>query len=484
MHYAGLRIHDGDSAQSKRWKTKTLDDLLRLRAALSASNDPDQASRAPGLDQRRLRIATWNLREFDTGRYAYRLNEAYYYLAEVISAFDLVALQEVKGDLRPFRKLMKVLGGEWDYIMTDADESSAAHNERMVFVYNASRVKFQGTAGELNLSGQDRLLLPDSFDVNIPSGVRIELPDGAELSQPDKIPHVKDEDNYRIKPAAVVDLPPGTKITLPEGAQLAFKGQPDEFGFDVVNGRIRDKTLDLKSGDVRMYSEDVRLRLPSSHVELGSQQFARTPFMVYFQAEWMKLALCTVHIYFGDNADGSPQMARRRAEIAALTKTLARKAREGKDSDANSYFVALGDFNIKSPEHETMQALRDNAFEVPEAIREIPAGTNVARDKYYDQIAFWMGENERNGPREYTKISVVDAGVFDFFKHVYREGADDPGGVDEQHFRKRMEEVGRTYSDYRAWRTHQMSDHLPMWVEIETDFADAYLQSLVKDQEG
>ena len=34
--------------------------------------------------------------------------------------------------------------------------------------------------------------------------------------------------------------------------------------------------------------------------------------------------------------------------------------------------------------------------------------------------------------------------------------------------------------EYRDWRTHQISDHLPMWVEIETDFADAYLASLAR----
>lgn len=478
MYYAGLRVRDDDSDLQKKWKEKTVDDLLRLRQALQSSNDPDLPSRAPGIDQRRLRIATWNLRDFDTGRYAYRLNEAFYYLAEIISAFDLVALQEVRGNLKPFRKLMRVLGSDWDYIMTDADESGAAHNERLIFVFNRNRVNFQGTAGELSLSGKDRLALPDSFDLNVPGGVQIELPDGTDLVAPEKIPHKKDDDQYRITPAAVVDLPPGTKVTLTGGAQLAFKGQPEEFNFDVVDGRIANKSLDLKSGQERIFSEDVRLRLPAGDMELGSQQFARTPFIVYFQSEWMKLALCTVHIYFGDNADNTPQMARRKAEIAALTSALARKAKEGKDSDANCYFVALGDFNIKSPEHETMAALNTNGFEIPEAIKEIPHGTNVARDKFYDQIAFWTGENENNGPREYTKISVIDAGVFDFFKHVYREGDDDPDGKDEQYFRGRMRDVEREYADYRAWRTHQMSDHLPMWVEIETDFADDYLSSL------
>ena len=29
---------------------------------------------------------------------------------------------------------------------------------------------------------------------------------------------------------------------------------------------------------------------------------------------------------------------------------------------------------------------------------------------------------------------------------------------------------------YRKWRTWQMSDHAPLWVEIETDFSEDYLK--------
>ena len=37
------------------------------------------------------------------------------------------------------------------------------------------------------------------------------------------------------------------------------------------------------------------------------------------------------------------------------------------------------------------------------------------------------------------------------------------------------------YSSYSAWRTHQMSDHLPMWVELHIDFADDYLNEVESD---
>jgi len=31
---------------------------------------------------------------------------------------------------------------------------------------------------------------------------------------------------------------------------------------------------------------------------------------------------------------------------------------------------------------------------------------------------------------------------------------------------------------YEEWRTFQMSDHLPLWVELEIDFSDSYLDYL------
>jgi hypothetical protein len=34
---------------------------------------------------------------------------------------------------------------------------------------------------------------------------------------------------------------------------------------------------------------------------------------------------------------------------------------------------------------------------------------------------------------------------------------------------------GSDASYYRDWRTYQVSDHLPMWIELETDFSEQYL---------
>lgn len=96
-----------------------------------------------------LLLATWNIREFDSPAYGERLNESFYYIAEVISYFDLVAVQEVREDLNALNKLRDILGLYWKYIVTDVTEGSAGNRERMAFLYDSRKVNFGGLAGEV-----------------------------------------------------------------------------------------------------------------------------------------------------------------------------------------------------------------------------------------------------------------------------------------------------------------------------------------------
>lgn len=89
-----------------------------------------------------LLIATWNIRDFDSNKFGHgpRLKESFYYIAEIISAFDLVAVQEVNKDLRAFNRLMYLLGPDWDFITTDVTEGKSGNSERMTFIYDVRRV--------------------------------------------------------------------------------------------------------------------------------------------------------------------------------------------------------------------------------------------------------------------------------------------------------------------------------------------------------
>jgi hypothetical protein len=100
-----------------------------------------------------LLLATWNIRDFDSNKFKFgpRLPESFFYIAEIISCFDLVAVQEVNRDLSALEKVMRILGREWDYIVTDATEGPSGNEERMAFVYNTEKVLFRKVAGEIVL---------------------------------------------------------------------------------------------------------------------------------------------------------------------------------------------------------------------------------------------------------------------------------------------------------------------------------------------
>jgi endonuclease/exonuclease/phosphatase family metal-dependent hydrolase len=70
-------------------------------------------------------------------------------IAEIVSRFDVVAIQEAKGDLTALRAMLQALGETWALIATDATRGRAGNNERMVFVFDRRRVSPSGLAGEL-----------------------------------------------------------------------------------------------------------------------------------------------------------------------------------------------------------------------------------------------------------------------------------------------------------------------------------------------
>ncbi len=70
-------------------------------------------------------------------------------LAEVISRFDLCATQENLKSLEALRCVMRVLGDDWAFIVSDATEGDLGKSERLCFVYNRRRIKPSGLAGEI-----------------------------------------------------------------------------------------------------------------------------------------------------------------------------------------------------------------------------------------------------------------------------------------------------------------------------------------------
>lgn len=125
-------------------RTRVVEGLQRLRPALAEEIPPRTATST-------LLLATWNIREFDSGKFGYRSDEAYFYIAEILSRFDLIAVQEVRGGLYPLQRLQRILGSWWDYVVTDVTLGSSGNSERMAYLYDKRKVGFTGLAAELAL---------------------------------------------------------------------------------------------------------------------------------------------------------------------------------------------------------------------------------------------------------------------------------------------------------------------------------------------
>lgn len=443
--------HPAGSPQEQLRK-RTIAGLRRLRRALGA-HFPQDTDR-----MRTVRIGTWNIREFGNAKYGGRDSyEPLYYMAEIISNFDIAALQEVRDDMREFHQLLAILGPQWDYLATDVTDGGAGNGERMVFAFNRDRVRFRNIAGELTLPDGKKVLASFGERIRLENGIALELPAETDLSGVYEARSDK-KTSGAIKLAEDVDiaLPAGTRLNLPEGSALAVTKGTEVSRPVGTRGQV---SLQVPQGVIT--GDTYRLRFPGAALDQSFKQFARTPYLVSFQAGWLKIDLATVHIYFGDGSD-EKLLAQRRREIASLTAALGnRAAKEMSKNPEHSVLTAvLGDFNIISAEHETMQALEANGFEVPEQIRSIP-GSNVAKNKAYDQIAFWEPKRSRG----YTRVEVRDADVFDFFEQVYR--------LED----RATYQPDRSEGSYKTWRTYKMSDHLPMWIELTSDFSDAFIDA-------
>lgn len=305
----------------------------------------------------KLLLATFNIREFDSNnkKNGPRTIESIYYLAEIIAAFDIIALQEINQDLTGLKKVIRILGADYNYFLTDITEGRAGNGERMAFVYDQKKVLFRNIAGEIVLPGTTAKPVP---------------------------------------------------------------------------------------------------------------QFARTPYLVAFQAGWFRFNLCTVHIYYGK--DSGEQFEQRITEIENLSMFFKKRAQT---EDEN--FILLGDFNIPDDEDRTMKALLKGGFKIPEALVK-RTGSNLKKDKFYDQIVYKEGRNR-------VKFS-GRAGVFDLYESVYK---DEDKQQYYEDFCNTMKANKKPFSQeifdkkFKEWKTYQMSDHLPLWVEFDINYSEEYLRKYI-----
>lgn len=105
-----------------------------------------------------LLIASWNIRAFGNLTRKWKSGDkdspkrdlhALLCISEIIRRFDVIAIQEVKANIRALRDTLKVLGDDWSMILTDVNKGDAGNGERMAYIFDTRRVNLSGLACEL-----------------------------------------------------------------------------------------------------------------------------------------------------------------------------------------------------------------------------------------------------------------------------------------------------------------------------------------------
>jgi endonuclease/exonuclease/phosphatase family metal-dependent hydrolase len=142
----------GYSSETRQQIERIRVEIGGLDAAFLEQDVPEKV-----LDKNLL-IATWNIRSFGdlTSKWKAGSDDspkrdfhALMCIARIVSRFDVVAIQEVKGNLRALRYLMKILGPHWGLILTDVTRGAAGNDERLAFVFDTRKVNLSGLACEL-----------------------------------------------------------------------------------------------------------------------------------------------------------------------------------------------------------------------------------------------------------------------------------------------------------------------------------------------
>lgn len=339
MNYYYLRPKNASPLfiKDKTERDAVITNIIELRKSLNAEI-PEKKLRG------NLVLGTWNIREFGNSKYNGRMIESLYYIAEIISRFDLIAIQEVRTEMDEFDLMLKILGDNYGVHVSIVTQGRPGNNERLAYIYDKRTVRFENIAGQ---------------------------------------------------------------VVLPKSSKI-----PD--------------------------------------------QFARAPYVIRFQAGWVKFDIATAHIYYGDDVKTGVKYKKRVDEIANLVDYFS----NAYIKEADNMFI-LGDFNVENTQADTYKAAISGKFKIPDSILKENLPSNQNLDKIYDQILYYS---------KYNNIEFTKAGVYNLYNTVFKDYNDYESRI-TTHYGKKL-----SATKFKDFRSYQMSDHLPLWIEMRTDLADSYLE--------
>jgi exonuclease III len=173
----------------------------------------------------------------------------------------------------------------------------------------------------------------------------------------------------------------------------------------------------------------------------------RSPYMASFSAGNFDFILLTAHIRWGSSNRA------RIPPLRGLAEWVEKRRKEKHVIDKD--IIVMGDFNIPKLDDDLYTAITSKGLTIPDVLRGAEHGSNLAGNKRYDQILHY---------RRHTRTFKDAGGVLDFY-------CDDWRALFPAERYPNMSKMGFTY---------ELSDHLPLWVQMDTWIDDEELDQVLR----
>jgi len=237
----------------------------------------------------------------------------------------------------------------------------------------------------------------------------------------------------------LTDLSRVLKILGPYWRAVYSDMIPDAGGNRERVAYVYDKRAVVFNG---LAAEATPPRVKKGNEYLAEISWWRSPYMASFKSGNFDFVVFTAHVRWGDSLDAREQ------ELRTIAEWIDAKRQEQYAEDRD--IIVMGDFNIPTTNDRFFKAITSKGLEIPRGLRGVTHGTNLAKDKRYDQILHYP-----NYPENFSN----KGGVLDFYED------------DHEPLFPGMAKTAFTY---------QLSDHLPLWLQLNVDIDGQKLDQIIQ----
>lgn len=177
----------------------------------------------------------------------------------------------------------------------------------------------------------------------------------------------------------------------------------------------------------------------------------RLPYLASFRSGNFDFIVIAAHIRWDTESSRTKELSLLAEWVDAF-----RKREKALDKD----LIVVGDFNIPTRKSPLFKAITAKGLEIPKALLNDEFGSNLEKNKRYDQILQYPSE-------------------------IYPESFAGVGGILDFHIKDELitelfpKPKFRTMTKLKY--TFELSDHLPLWIQIKTDNDQAQLEQLIQN---